>query len=291
MAVEQFANNATTTLNGAINSSVTSLVVTSATGFPTVGNFRLLIDSEIMLVTAVSGTTYTVTRGIEGTEPATHASGSSVAHVLTAGALDAFVHAPTGVTPGSYTNANITVGADGRITAASDGSGGGSGDIDYLMPVMTGATTTVDGLDYSVTETNYIADGGADTYRAWRAVTRGTSNSPASYYHTNSGNSWPHYTTFTLPTAKKFKGVTFRGYSAHPAQFAIEGSTDGTTWVQITPTMVAFNRIPYPYQYSFWFPNQNAVYRYLRFRVDLARDNNLTSVSYFNLLNLDLWGI
>jgi hypothetical protein len=90
MAVEQFANNASSTLNGAINSSVTSLVVTSATGFPTVGNFRLLIDSEIMLVTAVSGTTFTVTRGIEGTAAASHSNGATVTAILTAGSLAAW---------------------------------------------------------------------------------------------------------------------------------------------------------------------------------------------------------
>jgi hypothetical protein len=120
MPTEQLANNALTTLAAAIDADDTTLTVASHAAFPATAQFRVLIHSELLLVTAGAGSaTWTVTRGIEGTTPAPHAIGSSIAHVLTAGALDAFVHAPTGVTAGSYSSANITVGSDGRITAAS----------------------------------------------------------------------------------------------------------------------------------------------------------------------------
>lgn len=86
---ELYTNNPGTTLNGSIISSDTTLVVASATGFPGAGNFRIRIDDEIILVTACSGTSWTVTRGAEGTTAAGHANGVDVNHVLTAGALDA----------------------------------------------------------------------------------------------------------------------------------------------------------------------------------------------------------
>jgi hypothetical protein len=85
---ERFVNNAITTLNGSINASQTTLIVVNASSFPTNGNFRIIIDSELMLVTGVSGTTFTVTRAIESTIGATHASGKDVKAVLTKGALN-----------------------------------------------------------------------------------------------------------------------------------------------------------------------------------------------------------
>lgn len=93
---EQLANRVKTTLNGAIDNDDTSAIITSATGFPSIGNFRILIqdsefdetNAELCLVTARSGTTLTVTRGQEGTSGVSHAGGSFVAIVLTKSALE-----------------------------------------------------------------------------------------------------------------------------------------------------------------------------------------------------------
>lgn len=88
MPLEQFANNAQTTLNGASPSAATSLTVTSAAGFPAAAPFRIRIDDELLLVTAGAGTTtWSVSRGIENTSATAHSDGASVTHVLTAGAV------------------------------------------------------------------------------------------------------------------------------------------------------------------------------------------------------------
>ena len=84
---ENFANEYQTQLNGAIDSSVTSLVVDTASGSPS-ANFRIRIDDELMLVTNKSGTTFTVTRGVEGSTAAAHSDNAVVTHVLTAAAIE-----------------------------------------------------------------------------------------------------------------------------------------------------------------------------------------------------------
>ncbi len=89
MSTEQFANNAQTSLNGAITATATTLTVASASGFPSSAQFRILIDSELMIVTAGAGTTtWTVTRGAEGTTTAAHANQATVSQVLTVGGLE-----------------------------------------------------------------------------------------------------------------------------------------------------------------------------------------------------------
>ena len=90
-----FTNNAETTLAAAITStSATSISVTSSSTFPTVGAgeyFYATIDdgsnNEIVKITAVSGTTWTVVRAQDNTTARTFANGSTVQLRTTAALL------------------------------------------------------------------------------------------------------------------------------------------------------------------------------------------------------------
>ena len=85
LQLRRYSNQAPDTiLNGAISNTATSLTVTVASGFPD-PPFTIKIDNEVMLVTAVSGFDFTVTREYDGSDPAaSHADGAEVKHVLTA---------------------------------------------------------------------------------------------------------------------------------------------------------------------------------------------------------------
>ncbi len=89
MPTEKYTTLGQTTLNGAYTSGGGTLTFTSASSFPPDGNFRVRIDDEIFLCTAVSGATITVTGAQEGTSAANHADLSVVTEVFTAAALDA----------------------------------------------------------------------------------------------------------------------------------------------------------------------------------------------------------
>lgn len=95
MTTRIHANNFSTTLNGSISNSVTSVVLTSVTGFPSIGSGVTCTISvqngstnELMIATALSSFTLTVTRGAEGTTPSSFATGSTVEIRTTADSID-----------------------------------------------------------------------------------------------------------------------------------------------------------------------------------------------------------
>ena len=106
MAVRQYANAVSTTLNGSMTNVVTTMTVASATGFPASYPFDAHIEAEgantdeIVSVTSLSaGLTYNVTRASEsygGSAAASaHATAANVRLVgPTAGALAALGTTP-----------------------------------------------------------------------------------------------------------------------------------------------------------------------------------------------------
>lgn len=91
---ERYKTLGQTTLNGAINNSTTSVVVTSASALcgATFTNgtdtCRVRVDNEIMRVDQINTNTLTVTRGQEGTAAASHSDAATATQVVTAAALD-----------------------------------------------------------------------------------------------------------------------------------------------------------------------------------------------------------
>ena len=73
------ANALTTTLNGAINASTTTIVLTSSVNFPSTGTNHISIDNEDISYTGISGNTLTgVTRAARGTTAASHSNGATI---------------------------------------------------------------------------------------------------------------------------------------------------------------------------------------------------------------------
>jgi hypothetical protein len=74
-----------TTLSSSIGSADTSMTTASTSGFPTSYPYTLILEKdsaneEIVTVTALVGTSLTITRGVDGTSGRSHSAGISVEH-------------------------------------------------------------------------------------------------------------------------------------------------------------------------------------------------------------------
>mgnify|MGYP007086440247 CR=1 FL=1 len=83
------ASAAEAQLIAGVNSSATSVTLNLSTGYPSTVPFIIVIGNktateEVLLVTAVSGNTFTVTRGYDSTTAYDHATGASVIHAASA---------------------------------------------------------------------------------------------------------------------------------------------------------------------------------------------------------------
>lgn len=102
-----------TTLSGSVSSTAGTISVGAVAGFPSDYPYKLLLDwgsfasgatQEVVLVTAGSSTSLTVTRGYDGTSASGHASGAVVVHGVSAGDFS--------LGPSDWINAVVAEGAD-----------------------------------------------------------------------------------------------------------------------------------------------------------------------------------
>jgi hypothetical protein len=129
-----------TTLNGAINSSVTSIVLTSAAGFPATGS--IFIDSECITYTGISTNTLTgCTRGTNSTTAASHLTLTAVYAAPNGVLINGEYQIVTYVSSSQYT---ILVAG----TATSSSTPAVSGTFNYQL--TTGNTTFTYGTGWGV---------------------------------------------------------------------------------------------------------------------------------------------
>jgi len=166
MPAEIYANDASTTVTtgGTGTPGTETWTVASSAGFPAASSSAALptqfhvadpaLPSELMTITNVSGTTWSVTRGAEGTTAVAHAAGFTVREVVSAGGLaqlripdwinaaTMFGADPTGV-------ADSTAAINGAITAAN-GAGlvylpAGTYKLTSALSIGSGVTLAGDG--------------------------------------------------------------------------------------------------------------------------------------------------
>jgi hypothetical protein len=184
----QYTTFGGSTLDGAINDSVTTLDVVSAASFPTSGDFWINIEGEILKVTGVSSNTFTVVRGeTGGTAAASHSSGVAVIAVVTAQAI-------------TQLRADMT-------------RWGTYATMDALTDMKSGDVFWFDGSDTPYTRAIYNGSSWDLYYQGHKCTPLVTGDFGWENQDTASFQAWGGATVFSIPKAAALRGL----FKAEPA--------------------------------------------------------------------------
>lgn len=179
MRQERLINDFVTTLTATCTVGASTIQVTDAGNLPTEGDFRIVIDAEIMGVTARNGNVLTVLRAEESTVAAEHADGSEVQVVVTVDSLHALrADRP----PLWYPNASWQ-----RYLRCEDQNGGVIDSSDFTGVNLGARGTLTDGLAGSMVAT-VNDDNPTNGHHIWYL------NAPSTPYRVTMGcyGTWKH---------------------------------------------------------------------------------------------------
>jgi len=151
---------ANTTLSATITTSQTTIVLVSATNFPSSGNYTLWVGAEQMTVTGGQGTTsLTVTRGVNGSTALASASGTAITNTPVLATLTCnatFAPAPSA---GVLTLNSITSGTGTTVAGLGSTASWFTIETSGATPHIDGTCGVTSGFDMNFVGSASIATG------------------------------------------------------------------------------------------------------------------------------------